>query len=120
MHLSRWSIPKTKYLCHDKYQHCSEPVQVAEHQIEQVSKFKYLGSMQTSDLSVKAEASNRLASAVNARLKLSKVHVWDDECISRSIKCTLYSGSENGTGLRDWGWDWKMYTRERCECSGPG
>ena len=84
------SIPKTKYICYNKAQHCTEPVQVAEHEIEQVSKFKYLGSMQTSDLSVNAEVSNRLASAANAWLKLSKLHVWDDECISRGIKCTLY------------------------------
>ena len=63
---------------------------MAEHEIEQVSKFKYLGSMQTPDLSVKAEVSNRLASAANAWLKLSKLHVWDDECISRGIKCTSY------------------------------
>jgi hypothetical protein len=84
------SIPKTKYICYNKAQHCTEPVQVAEHEIEQVSKFKYLGSMQTSDLSVKAEVSNRLASAANAWLKLSKQHVWDDGCISRGIKCTLY------------------------------
>ena len=84
------SIPKTRYICYHKAQHCTEPVQVAEHEIEQVSHFKYLGSMQTSDLSVKAEVSNRLASAANACLKLSKQHVWDDECISRGIKCTLY------------------------------
>jgi hypothetical protein len=82
--------PKTKCICYNKAQHCTEPVQVAEHQIEQVSKFKYLGSMQTSNLSVKAEVSNGLASAANACLKQSKQHVWDDECISRGIKHTLY------------------------------
>ena len=84
------SIPKTKYLCYNKAQHFAEPMQVAQHEIEQVHKFRYLGNMQTSDLSVKAEISNRLASAANAWLKLSKLHVWDDECISRGIKCTLY------------------------------
>ena len=84
------SIPKTKDTCYNTDQHCTEPVQGAEHEIEQVSKFKYLGSMHTSDLSVKVEVSNRLASAANAWLKLSKLHVWDDESISRGIKCTQY------------------------------
>ena len=37
------SIPKTKYLCYNKAQHCTEPVQVAEHEIEQVSKFQIFG-----------------------------------------------------------------------------
>ena len=46
--------------------------------------------MQTSDLSARAEVSNRLASAANAWQKLCKVHVWDDDFISRGIKCTLY------------------------------
>ena len=39
---------------------------MAQREIEQVSKFKYLGSMQTLDLSARAEVSNRLASAANA------------------------------------------------------
>ena len=65
-------------------------IQVAQHEIEQVSKFRYLGSMQSSDLSVKAEISSRLASAAHSWSKLSKLHVWDDECISRGIKCILY------------------------------
>ena len=46
--------------------------------------------MQTSDLSARAEVSNRLASAANAWLKLCTLHVWDDDFISRGIKCTLY------------------------------
>ena len=46
--------------------------------------------MQTSDQSVRAEVSNRLASAANAWPKVSKLHVWDDDCISRGIKCILY------------------------------
>ena len=83
-----------KYLCYKTTQHCSdhhhEPLQIAQHQIEQVSKFKYLGNMQMSDQFVKAEVSNRLASVVNAWLKISKLHLWDDDCISRGIKCTLY------------------------------
>ena len=87
------SIPKTKYLCYNVMQHNDdqhEPLQIAQHEIEQVSKFRYLGSMQTSDQSLRAEVSNRLASAANAWLKLSKLHVWDDNCISKGIKCTLY------------------------------
>ena len=71
-------------------QHSGEPLHIAQQEIEQVSKFKYLGSMQTSDLSAKAEVSNRLASAANAWQKLCKLHVWDDDFISRGIKCTLY------------------------------
>ena len=31
-----------------------------------------------------------IASAANAWLKLSRLHVWDDSHISRGIKCTLY------------------------------
>ena len=46
--------------------------------------------MQTSKQSVRAEVSHRLASGANAWLKLSKLHVWDDDCISRGIKCTLH------------------------------
>ena len=37
-----------------------------------------------------SSVTNSLASAANAWLKLSKLHVWDDECIGRGIKCTLY------------------------------
>jgi hypothetical protein len=59
-------------------------------QLHSKLQFRYLGSMQSSDLSVKAEASNRLASAAHAWSKLSKLHVWDDEHINRGIKCTLY------------------------------
>ena len=84
------SIPKTKYLCYTRTQNCMNAIQVAQHEIEQVSKFRYLGSMQSSDLSVKAEISSRLASAAHAWSKLSKLHVWDDECISRGIKCILF------------------------------
>ena len=87
------SIPKTKYVCYGKGQHSGDhpkPLQIAQHEIEHVAKFRYLGSMQTSDQSVRAEVSNRLASAANAWLKLAKVHVWDADCISRGIKCTLY------------------------------
>ena len=83
------SIPKTKYLHYGSAQHSGEPLRIAQQEIEQVSKFKYLGSMQTSDLSARVEVSNRLACAANARLKLCKLHVWDDDFISRGIKCTL-------------------------------
>ena len=76
----RMSIPKTKYVCYTKTQTCVDPNQVAQHAIEQVSKFRYLGTMQSSDLSAKAEISNRLASAAHAWSKLpamtvSKLHV---------------------------------------------
>ena len=86
------SISKTKYLHYGTAQHSGEPLQIARQEIEQVSKFKYLGSMQTSDTSARAEVSNRLASAANAWpwFKLCKLHVWDDDFISRGIKCTLY------------------------------
>ena len=77
-------------LCYNRTQSCADPIQVVQHEIEQVSKFRYLGSMQSSDPSMKAELSNRLASAAHAWSELSKLHVWDDECISRGIKCTLY------------------------------
>ena len=46
--------------------------------------------MQTSDLSARAEVSNRLAGAANAWLKLCKLHVWDDDFMGRGIKCTVY------------------------------
>ena len=67
-----------------------EPLHIGQQGIEQVSKFKYLASMQTSDLSARAEVSNSSASAANAWLKLCKLHVWDDDFISRGIECTLY------------------------------
>lgn len=75
------SIPETEYVCHNKAQNYTEPVQVAEHEIEQVSKFKYLGSMQTSDLSVKAEVSNRLLSAANAYAWLINVEAVQAACL---------------------------------------
>ena len=96
------SIPKTKYVCYGKGQHSGDhpkPLQIAQHEIEHVAKFRYLGSMQTSDQSVRAEVSNRLAGAAKAWLKLSKVHVWDDDCISRGIKCTLYKVGAQSTLL---------------------
>jgi len=66
------SIPKTEYLCYKTAQHCSdhlEPLQIAQHEIEQVSRFKYLSSMQTLDQSVRAKVSNKVACAANAWLK---------------------------------------------------
>ena len=64
------SISKTKYLHYGTAQHSGEPLHIAQQDTEQVSKFKYLGSMQTSDLSARADG-NSLASAANAWLKLS-------------------------------------------------
>ena len=64
-----------------------------QHKIEQVSKFKHSASMQTSDLLARAEVSNRLANAANyynAWLKLSKLHVCDDDYVNRGMKCILY------------------------------
>ena len=89
---TQMSISKTEYLHYGRAQHSDEPLHIAQHEIEQVSKFKCLGSMQTSDLSAGAEVSNRLASAANAWLKLSKLHVWDDhdDYISRGNRCALY------------------------------
>ena len=84
------SIPKTKFMQLGRATGPNQPLQISEHEIQQVSKFKYLGSIQSSDLSTRAEVSNRIASAANAWLKLSKLHVWDDSHISRGIKCTLY------------------------------
>ena len=51
------SISKTKDLHYGIAQHSDEPLHIAQQEIEQVSKFKYLGSMQTSDLSARAEVS---------------------------------------------------------------
>ena len=68
----------------------NQPLQISEHEIQQVFNLKYLGSIQFSDFSTRAEVSNRIASAANAWLKLSNLHVWGDSHISREIKCTLY------------------------------
>ena len=84
------SISKTKCLHYGTTQHSGEPLHIAQQEIEQVSSFKYLGSMQTSGLSARAVVSNSLARVANAWLKLCKLHVWDDRFISRGIKCTVY------------------------------
>ena len=84
------SIPKTKFMQIGRAQGPNQPLQIEEHEIQQVSTFKYLGSIQSSDLSTRAEVSNRIASAAHTWLKPSKLHVWDDSHISRGIKCTLY------------------------------
>ena len=73
------SIPKTKYVCYGKGQHSGDhlkPLQIAQHEIEHELCHR-------SDVCM-------LPSAANAWLKLSRLHVWDDDCISRGIKCTLY------------------------------
>ena len=82
--------PKTRFMQLGRDQGPNQPLQIEEHGIQQVSKFKYLGRIQSSDLPTRAEVSNRIASAANAWLKLSRLHVWDDSHISRGIKCTLY------------------------------
>ena len=66
----RMSVFKTKSLQCGRAQHSGEQLHIAQHEIQQVS--TCLGSMQTSDLSARAEVSNRSASAANAWLKLSK------------------------------------------------
>ena len=83
-------ISKTKYLPYGTAQHSGEPLHIAQQETEQVSKFNYLGSMQTSDLSARTEISSRLASTADAWLKLCRLHVWDDDLISKGMKCTLY------------------------------
>ena len=88
--ITRLGEPGEGHLHYGTALHSGEPLHIAQQEIEQVSKFKYLGSMQTSDLSARAEVSNRLASAANAWQELCKLHVWDDDFISRGIKCTLY------------------------------
>ena len=90
MYTMQMSIPKTKFMQLGRAQSPEQPLQVSEHEIQQVSKIKYLGSIQSSDLSTRAEVSNRISSAAYAWLKLSRLHVWDDSHISRGIKCTLY------------------------------
>ena len=67
----------SKYLhYHDgTAQHSGEPLHITQQEIEQVSKSKFLGSVQTSDLSARAEVSKRLASSANAWLKLCNLHV---------------------------------------------
>ena len=70
------SISKIKCLHYGRAQHSGEPLHIAQHRI---SSFKYLGSMQTSDLSARAEVSKSFANAAHAWLKLSKMHVWDDD-----------------------------------------
>ena len=84
------SILKTKSMHPGRTESPEQPLHISEHEIEQVTKFKCLGSIQSSDLSTRAEISNRIASAANAWLKLSQSYVWDDSHISRGIKCTLY------------------------------
>lgn len=94
----------TKYLCYKSTQHCGdhhEPLQIAQHEIEQVSKFKYVGNVQTSDQSVKAEFNNTL---VSAWLSLSKLHVWDDDYVSRgSAPLSNLTGDQSSLVLEsDW------------------
>ena len=69
------SIPKTKFMQIGRAQGPNQPPQIEEHEIQQVFKFRYLGSIQSSDFSTRAEASNRIASAAYAWLKLAKLHV---------------------------------------------
>ena len=78
------SISKTKYLHYGRAQHLSEPLHIAGHEIEQASKFKYLDSMQTSDLSARAQVSNRLAVAASAWLETS----WM-KCLRKICKVSL-------------------------------
>ena len=54
---------KTNSFQYHKTQEFAEPVQVLQHDIEQVLRFKYLGCLRNSGLSVKAEHSIRSASA---------------------------------------------------------
>ena len=87
------SISKTKYLHYGTAQHSGEPLHIAQQEIEQVSKFKYLGSMQTSDLSARAEVSNRLTSVANA---------WQELCNPRYCMQVRHGlcPSSNCTGWR--------------------
>ena len=78
------SISKTKYLHYGRAQHSSEPLHIAGHEIEQASKFKYLDSMQTSDLSVRAQVSNRLAIAASAWLEIFRM-----KCLRKICKVSL-------------------------------
>ena len=93
------SIPKTKFMQLGRTTGPNQSLQISEHETQQVSKFKYLGSIQSSNLSTRAEVSNWIASAANAWLKLSKLHVWGDSHISRGIKCTLYKAIVQSTLL---------------------
>ena len=68
-------IPKTKFLQLGRATGPHQPLQSSEHEIQQVSNFKYPGSIQSSDLSTRAEISYRIASAAHPWLKLSKLHV---------------------------------------------
>ena len=77
------SIPDTKSYCYSNTRICADPIQVAHHEIERVSRFRYMPSGQHAKL-----RPFRLRG--HAWSKLSKLHVWDDECISRGIKCTVY------------------------------
>ena len=69
------SIPETKSMQLGRAQSPEQPLQVSKHEIRQVSNFKYLGSIQFSDHSTRAEVSNRIASAADAWLKLFRLHV---------------------------------------------
>ena len=92
--LEQWamqmSISKTECMQLGRVQCPYEPLYISEHEKQQISKIRHLGSIQYPDLSTRAESSNRIASAANAWLKLSRLRVWDDDRISKGIKCTLY------------------------------
>ena len=84
MHMN---IPTTQIMQLVRAQSPDHLLQISEHDIQQIFKFKYLGSIQSSDLLTRAYVSNRLASAANAALaawlKLSRLHIWDDGHIRR-------------------------------------
>ena len=69
------------------------------HALEEVDKFKYLGSICSTNLSMQPETASRLSRAAGAYHRLKRLKVWGDKDISKGVKLIMYKATVQSTLL---------------------
>jgi hypothetical protein len=59
--------------------------------VREVETFKYLGSLCSNNLSMRAEISHRISCAAHAFHRLQKLHIWKDAFVKKGLKSILYN-----------------------------